>query len=134
MKLYLSLELLMIVIISFLAPLNLVFLTTGFFIVIDFIMGITRAFKMGESITSRKMANTLYKLIVYNILILTTYILDVYIMKFNLGLVNLITTYLIFVEFKSIDESSKKMFQISIYDKVVSQLTRKENTDKDEGR
>jgi phage-related holin len=124
----------MIVIISFLAPLNLVFLTTGFFIVIDFIMGITRAFKMGESITSRKMANTLYKLIVYNILILTTYILDVYIMKFNLGLVNLITTYLIFVEFKSIDESSKKMFQISIYDKVVSQLTRKENTDKDEGR
>jgi phage-related holin len=122
---------LIIATVAILSPVVPLLLTIGFLIVIDFIFGIYRAHKTGEVITSRKMGNTISKILLYNLMVLSVYFLDHYILKTGLNLEKIAASLIGIVELKSLDESFVKLFGWSIYEKIKKAIQRGTSTTKD---
>jgi len=113
------------------SPVAPLLLTIGFLIGMDFIFGIYRAHKTGEVITSRKMGNTISKIVLYNIMVLSVYLLDHYILNTGLGLEKIAASLIGIVELRSLDESFVKIYGWSIYDKINKSIQRGTSTTKD---
>jgi hypothetical protein len=95
----------------------------------DFVFGIYRAFKNGEIITSRKMSNTLPKILMYNVVIVALFLSNTYILETGLPLEKIGAGLICLVELRSIDESWNIIFGWSLWDKVAKSLNRgKSNT------
>lgn len=122
---------LLIAIIAVLSPVKELLLTVGFLIIMDFIFGLYRAFKKNEPISSRKMGNTISKILLYNIMVLSVYFLDHYILKSGINLEKIAAGLIGIVEIKSLDESFKTLFGWSIWDKLKKALQRGSSTTKD---
>lgn len=117
--------------IAILSPVKSLLLTVGFLIIADFIFGIYRAYKNNEVITSRKMGNSISKLLLYNLAILSVYFLDTYIIGSGLHLEKICAGLISTVEIKSLDESFKTIFGFSIWDKLRKIIQRGSSTTKD---
>ena len=113
------------------SPVMPLLLTTGFLIMADFCFGIFRAYKTGEVITSRKMGNSISKIFLYNLAILSMYLLNHYIINTELPLEKIVAGLIAITEIRSIDESFNKMFGFSFWDKVKSAIKRGTSTTKD---
>lgn len=117
--------------IAVISPIKPLFLVTGFLIMADFIFGRYRAKKLGEKITSRKMGNTISKLLLYNIAILSVYLLNHYVIMTTLPLEKIVTALIGLTELKSLDESFTLLFGFSFYDKIKKILKRGASNTKD---
>lgn len=113
------------------APIQPLFLVTGFLIFADFIFGIYKAKKLGEKITSRKMGHTISKLILYNLAILSVFLLNHYLICTTLPLEKIVGGLIGLTELKSLDESFTMLFGFSFYDKIKKILKRGASTTKD---
>jgi len=71
-----DLQYLLLIIGGFIAPVVPYFIITGFFIFADTCFGIWSAYKLKQEITSTSAARIIYKMVVYNFLILTAYLID----------------------------------------------------------
>ena len=107
-----------------LAPIKPIILTLSFVIICDFIFGIYRAYKCGESITSRKMSQTLPKLFLYNCIIIVLFCVDKYVINTGIGLEKVGATFMIMVELKSCDESFNTIFGYSLWNKLIDTIER----------
>jgi len=106
-------------------------LTTGFLIAVDFCFGVYRAYKKGEEITSRKMGNTISKIVLYNLAILSVYFLDHNVLNTGLNLEKVVAGLIGIVEIRSVDESFKTLFGFSIWDKLKNTIQRGSSSTKD---
>jgi fumarate reductase subunit D len=106
-------------------------LTVGFLIALDFIVGIYRAFKLGEEITSRKMGNTISKMLLYNITILSLWVFEKYILQDAIPITKIGAALISITELKSIDESVEKLTGLGIWKKLVRIVKRGESETKD---
>jgi fumarate reductase subunit D len=106
-------------------------LTVGFLIALDFIVGIYRAFKLGEEITSRKMGNTISKMLLYNITILSLWVFEKYILQDAIPITKIGAALISITELKSIDESVEKLTGVGIWKKLVRIVKRGESETKD---
>lgn len=122
---------LLLALIAVLSPVKPLLLTVGFLIAVDFIIGLFRAHKTGEEITSRKMGNTVSKMLLYNLAILSVYFLDHYILTSGLNLEKIAAGLIAVIEIKSFDESFKTIFGFSIWDKLKKIIKRGASTTKD---
>ncbi len=120
----------MISIFSILTPIKEVSLTLVLLIVTDFIFGITRAVKLKETITSRKMSRSIAKILFYNIVILLLYYTNIYIFETGLPLEKLGAGLICLTELRSIDESWQLLFGWSLWDKLASSIERGANRGK----
>jgi hypothetical protein len=111
-------------IIGVLTPVSPIIYTLTFVIVCDFIFGIYRAYKAKEEITSRKMAQTLPKLLLYNIIIIALYLTDKYVMQTGIGLEKIACSLMLLVEMKSVDESFKTIFGYSLWQRLIDSIER----------
>jgi len=118
-------------IVAILAPVEPLCLTTGFLILVDMLFGLWRARKNGEKITSRKMGNTISKIVLYNVMILSVFILNKYIINTGLPLEKFAAGILGLVELKSIDESWVTIYGWSLWDKIKTIINRGKSTTKD---
>jgi len=79
---------------SFFIPVVPLLLLVGGFILFDTILGIWAAKKRGEKITSRKLGNIIPKMILYQMAVLSAFVLDVWLLgefvKFILSIVFII--------------------------------------------
>lgn len=107
-----------------LAPVAPIVYTLTFVIICDFIFGIYRAHKAKEQITSRKMAQTLPKLLLYNIIIIALFLVDKYVMNTGIGLEKVACSLMLLVEMKSVDESFKTIFGYSLWNRLVDSIER----------
>ncbi len=64
-------EQLFIAMLAIIMPIKPLIIAIGFLIFFDFITGVKKAHKNGEKISSKKMANTINKIIFYNVAIFT---------------------------------------------------------------
>lgn len=117
--------------IAVLSPVTPMLLTVGFLIVVDFIFGIWKSKKMKEPITSRKMSNTISKMVLYNLSILSVYFLNKYIIETGLPLEKIAAGLIGIIEIKSCDESFSKIFGFSLWDKIQKSIRRGSSTTKD---
>ena len=106
-------------------------LTIGALIIIDFIVGVFRAFKMKEPITSRKMGNTVSKMLLYQLTILSLFIFETYILQGLLPVTKIGAGMISVTELKSIDESLEKMTGMGVWKKLTKIIRRGESQTKD---
>lgn len=122
---------LLIATIAILSPVKAMLLTIGFLIAVDFIFGIMRAFKTNQAITSRKASNTISKMVLYGLCILSVFFLDKYILETGMNVAKIAAGFISLVEIKSIFESFESMTGIKIWDKLVKIVKRGTSETKD---
>jgi hypothetical protein len=120
-----------VAIISIFTPVTPILLTIGVLIVIDFLVGIYRAFKMKEQITSRKMGNTISKMFLYQLTIISLFLFETYILMGILPVTKIGAALISITELKSIDESVEKMTGVGVWKKLVKIIKRGESETKD---
>lgn len=127
------------VIVAFFAPIAPLLLTVGLFILGDTVLGIYRAKKKKEKITSRKLSNIISKMVLYQgavllFFMLEKFILDEFIMMFiniPLFLTKIVAATLCVIEIKSMDESFISIYGFSVWDRFKGFLKRAKSTKTD---
>lgn len=120
------------IIIAFLMPIVPLILVVGVFIFTDTIIGIWRAKRMQQAITSKRLSNIVSKMVLYQAAIILFFILEKYILGDIVGffisipwfITKLIACTLCSIELKSIDESVQMVTQISVWARFKLMLKR----------
>lgn len=117
-------------IVAFISPLLPLAVLVSTLIATDFIFGIYRAYKLGELINSRKMGHTISKMFLYNMAVLTVFMLEKMIVGTDMQFTKIAVGVIAMVEVKSIDESFKILYGFSIYESIVGKIKRGINENK----
>jgi phage-related holin len=104
-------------ILAFFAPVAGIMIAIGSFIALDTLLGVMAAQKSGEKIESKKLSKVVWKMLMYQAVTISFFIMDVHIVGDLLGtlintpyvLTKTVGVALIAIEFKSIDENIEKM-------------------------
>jgi len=111
-------------VVAFLSPLIPLALLVSTLIGVDFVFGIYRAYKNGDEISSRKMGHSISKIFLYNMAVLSVFMLEKIIIGTNLEFTKICVGVIAMVELKSIDESFKLLYGFSIYESIIKNLKR----------
>lgn len=117
-------------IVAFISPLLPLAVLVSTLIATDFIFGIYRAYKLGELINSRKMGHTISKMFLYNMAVLTVFMLEKIIVGTDMQFTKIAVGVIAMVEVKSIDESFKILYGFSIYESIIGKIKRGINENK----
>lgn len=90
---------------AFFLTINTFMIAIGVLIILDFIFGIMAAKKKGEKINSKRMSDSIVKILVYQLLIISAQIVHLYLVPEWLPLLGITLAFLGLVEFFSISES-----------------------------
>jgi len=112
-----------------LAPATPLFITASLLIISDFVFALWRCHKTNVPITSRKMSNIIPKLLLYNIAILLSFLVEVHVLDKSIPLSKIAVGVIAMVEGKSIDESFKLLFGYSIYETMMKKVRRPEQSE-----
>ena len=122
----------LLAILSIIAPVVGLLLAVAFAIFLDTLLGVFKAIKLKQKITSRKMSQVISKLVLYQVSLLTIYGMDHFLLseflrlKFEIPYVatKIVALVLIFVEATSIKENFESAFGINIFQKLKTTLRR----------
>lgn len=117
-------------IVAFLTPLFPMALLVSTLIGTDFVFGLYRAYKTQEQINSRKMGHTISKMFLYNMAVLSVFMLEKIIIGTDMQFTKIAVGVIAMVEMKSIDESFRILYGFSIYESLVERLKRGTNENK----
>ena len=100
---------------TFISPIQLTLLAVGMFIIADTVLGIWKAKKIGQKITSKRMADVITKMLIYQLVVITFYCIDyaiihdimIEMVSVEFALTKAVALVLISIEFFSMDESFK---------------------------
>ena len=103
----------LMIIFAFLAPIFGILVTVGLAIFVDTVIGIWKARKLGEKVTSRKLSQIISKMFLYNATVILFFLIDWYILNgiilaffsVPLLLTKIVALTLISIEVYSIDEN-----------------------------
>ena len=107
----------------FLAPIYPTMLAIGFLLMADMLVGIWAAYKNKETITSRKMSNTLSKILLYNFAIITGFVVEKYLLE-EIPFVKITAGLIALVEMKSLAENIYKATGLKLWDAIKGYVTR----------
>jgi hypothetical protein len=130
MKLKAYLSALLLSIVGIFSPIVPLMLTVGFLIATDFVMAIYKAYKKKEKITSRKMYNTVPKIFIYNLMIISVFLLEKYIIQSGVPIEKVAASAIALTEVKSICESFYSLTGIDLMDKFKDLFSRGESKTK----
>jgi len=114
-----------VIIYSVLIPIIPVMVVTGLLILIDTVVGVYRAWKLGEPITSRKFGNVISKMLLYQVAIFSGFMIEVYIIDSIIPITRVIAGVITFTELFSILENISKITNTPIVQKIKKILNRK---------
>lgn len=119
-------------------PIKAVIITVGILIVADFIFGVWAAKKRGEKITSKRLRDTVTKMCVYQMAVLTGFLGETYLLEGIVPVTKLVAAIIGAVELKSLFENYAAISGVdfaSIITKLGSQSTKDKKDDgKDESK
>jgi membrane glycosyltransferase len=104
------------------APIKTVLLTVAVLIAFDFITGIWAAKKRGDKITSAAMRRTVSKLLVYQLCVISGYLLEKNLLDSVVPVTKLIAGVIGIVETKSILENSQIITGMNIFKELIAKL------------
>jgi hypothetical protein len=117
-------------IVGVIAPLKAIVLIIVAAVFIDFGLAIYNAWKKGIPITSRKMYQTIPKLLIYISVILIVYYSNIFIFEVPMDLHKIVGGFILLTEFKSIDENINLILGFSLFSQLTDFLSRGKNTNK----
>jgi len=114
-KLMLHTTQILAVLLTFISPIAGVLVAVGAFIMLDTIIGIWKAKKIKQKVTSRRLSSVVNKMLVYQLTVITFFILGHFIVNdivktfidVDYAMTKIVAVVLISIEFFSIDESFK---------------------------
>ena len=101
-----------------LAPIHAVMITVGVLIFADLFTGIWAATRRNETISSAVMRRTISKLILYQIAIVSGWLLEFYILESVIPITKLVASIIGMVEFKSILENVTSITGVKFKDLI----------------
>lgn len=124
---------------AFLTPIHYTLLAVGMFIMLDTFIGIWKAKKCRTKVSSRKLSRVIRKMLVYQLTIITFYVLDYAIinelvivsLNVDFALTKLIGVVLISIELYSIDESFEQATGKGLYQRITDFVTKVKKIRKD---
>lgn len=107
--------------VALLAPIHALLIATGVIVAIDLITGIWRAIKSKETITSSMLRRTVTKVFVYQIAIITGFILETYLLA-GIPVTKLVSSVIGLVEIKSILENLDDIYGGDLFKALLAKL------------
>jgi phage-related holin len=109
-------------IVGILAPIQSIMIAAGVLIIFDLVTGVWRAAKKKEKITSNGLRRTISKMVAYQLLIVTGFIMQNYLMANNIPVVNLLASFIAVTEGMSIIENLEQILNVSIKQKILEKI------------
>jgi hypothetical protein len=106
-------------------PIKELMLTIGFLVAADMVVGIWKALKLKQRIRSRRMSDTVTKLLLYQIAIMSGFLIESFIISELIPITKLVATVIAVIEFKSIIESIESVTGKDLWGKIKSIIGRK---------
>lgn len=122
-----QLKILIISILSLLAPVNPVLITALVLVIADFITGVISAKKRGELITSSGIKRTVIKLFVYEVAITLGFLAQTYMIGDMVPVQKLIASFVALTELTSIIENLNELSGGSLLAALISKLGAKKD-------
>ncbi len=105
-----------------LSPIHTIMYVVGALVLTDFVAGVSKALRLKQPITSRRMRATIGKTIAYQVAILVGFAMDHLAATEGLVCTRAIAVLVGLTECKSLDESLKDVTGFSIWEALVSKL------------
>jgi len=105
-----------------LAPIKAILIVTGFLIIADLISGLLAAKKRGETINSAGLRRTVTKMMVYNLAVISGFLVEKYMISDIFPISKLISGVIAIVELKSILENLNKINGTDIFKTIIEKL------------
>lgn len=123
---------LILLVLAFIAPIKMLLIICGFVIFIDLFLGVKKSIKQGKRITSKGLYETVRKMFVYQLTIVSFYFIDVSLLGefvalftgITFFLTKIVTIGLVSVEVFSIHENIKILWGIDIPSRVMNVLAK----------
>lgn len=109
-------------IIVVLAPIEAVMATVGFLIFVDLISGMWAAHKRKEPITSAALRRTISKMIIYQIAVISGFLIETYLVGGSLPISKVVAGFIGIVEFKSILENGNTILGTDVFKLLIQKL------------
>ena len=106
-------------------PIKELMLTIGFLVSADLVVGIWKAIKTKQRIRSRRMSDTVTKLLLYQLAIMSGFLIETFIINELIPITKLIATVIAIIEFKSIVESIEAVTGKDLWSKIKTIIGRK---------
>jgi hypothetical protein len=106
-------------------PIKELMLTIGFLVASDMVVGIWKALKLKQRIRSRRMSDTVTKLLLYQIAIMSGFLIETFIIAELIPITKLVATVIAVIEFKSIIESIESVTGKDLWSKIKTIIGRK---------
>jgi hypothetical protein len=106
-------------------PIKELMLTIGFLVAADLVVGVWKAIKTGQRIRSRRMSDTVTKLLLYQLAIMSGFLIETFIISELIPITKLIATVIAIIEFKSIVESIEAVTGKDLWSKIKTIIGRK---------
>ena len=106
-------------------PIKELMLTIGFLVAADMVVGIWKALKLKQRIRSRRMSDTITKLLLYQIAIMSGFLIETFIIAELIPITKLVATVIAVIEFKSIVESIESVTGKDLWSKLKTIIGRK---------
>ena len=106
-------------------PIKELMLTIGFLVGADMVVGIWKALKLKQRIRSRRMSDTITKLLLYQIAIMSGFLIETFIISELIPITKLVATVVAVIEFKSIIESIESVTGKDLWSKLKTIIGRK---------
>lgn len=116
--------------VAFISPLFPLAILVSTLIGTDFVFGIYRVYKTKQEINSRKMGHTISKLFLYNLAVLSVFMLEKLVFGTDTQFTKVVVGVIAMVELKSIDESFRILYGFSIYESLIDKIKRGTNENK----
>jgi Bacteriophage holin family len=107
---------------SVLAPIKPMLITVGILILMDAVTGIYAAYKRKEPISSAAMRRTVSKLLVYQGVVISGFLLELNLLDHLIPVAKLVAGAIGVVEFKSILENSNSIMGVDIFKSIIDKL------------
>lgn len=112
----------LLVLAAILAPIKALLISCGVLIIADMVTGIFAAHKRGEAIKSAEMRRSLTKMVVYQVAIISAFVLEKYMLDGLLPVSKVVSGVIGMVEFKSILENASAIAGQDIIGLVIEKL------------
>lgn len=108
--------------IALLAPIKALLISVGFLIMADLITGVWAALKRKETIKSAAMRRTVSKMVIYNIAVISGFLVEVYMLEELLPVSKIVASVIGLVELKSILENANTILGADLFKTVIAKL------------
>jgi len=108
--------------VAILAPIQGMLITVGILVAADLITGVWAAKKLQQPITSAKLRTTVSKLLIYQIALITGFLVEKYMMQDLLPVSKLLAGAIGMVELTSLLENANKILGTDLFKAVVAKI------------